>query len=106
MSPAAQDSTGSYRGTNEGGMLKDDTDTYWDDPNTGATNSTGFTALPGGQRHHTEDYGSLGSYANFWTSTDEAPWTAHRRVLSVVSGGIHRGYAGKDIGRSVRCMKD
>ena len=43
----------------------------WYAPNTGATNSSGFTALPGGTRYWNGYFSYLGSTANFWSSTEE-----------------------------------
>lgn len=40
-----------WRGEDEGGALKQKSTGYWKCPNTGATNTTGFNALPGGYRH-------------------------------------------------------
>jgi uncharacterized protein (TIGR02145 family) len=49
MSQADADSRG-YRGIDVGGMLKEPGISYWESPNTGATNQSGFTAIPGGIR--------------------------------------------------------
>jgi len=105
MSESDIEGTG-FRGTTEGGKLKEAGTDHWNSPNGDATNESGFTALGAGQRHHTDDFNQLKNYAYFWTSSEETNWVAHRRVLSVVSGVIGRGTAGKDIGRSVRCVKD
>jgi len=54
-----------------GGKLKETGTTHWVTPNTGATNTSGFTALPAGIRYsNTDDFAeSLGGETDFWTST-------------------------------------
>jgi len=67
MSPTEADET-HWRGTDEGGKLKETGTTHWYSPNTGATNESGFTALPGGYRV-SGGFSSLGFGAYFWSST-------------------------------------
>jgi uncharacterized protein (TIGR02145 family) len=57
-----------------GGELKETGFTHWKPPNEGATNSTGFSALPGGRLQYYGDgsYAWLGERANIWTSS--TPW--------------------------------
>ena len=59
-----------YLGGNNiaGGKLKDAGNTHYLSPNTGATNSSGFTALPGGYRFEGIFY-KKDSLAEFWSST-------------------------------------
>jgi uncharacterized protein (TIGR02145 family) len=51
-----------------GGALKEAGTTHWRAPNTGATNSSGFTALPGGVRF-IEGFMGLGDGDDFWSTT-------------------------------------
>jgi uncharacterized protein (TIGR02145 family) len=92
-----------YRGiNNEGGRLKEIGTEHWLDPNTGADNSTGFTALGGGYRYGGV-YGTfyqLNHYGCFW-STD----SVYRALFSEFSS-INRNPANKNYGFSVRCLKD
>ncbi|MFM8512620.1 MAG: fibrobacter succinogenes major paralogous domain-containing protein, partial [Bacteroidota bacterium] len=41
----------------------------WNAPNTGATNSSGFTFLPGGDRNSGGEFGYLGSDGGLWSSS-------------------------------------
>ena len=94
------------RGTDEGGKLKEVGTAHWTSPNTAATNSTGFTALPGGVRYDQSQFGDLGIGGYFWTSTEIAINASRFRELHYESGGIWRHTSSKPSGYSVRCVKD
>ena len=86
-----------------GGPLKERTTTHWDPPNNGATNESGFTALPGGFRDYTGTYFLLGISALWSSSTINSNYTALdyngvfvRRIMN----------NDKRCGYSVRCVRD
>jgi len=89
-----------------GGKLKEAGTVHWMSPNTGATNESGFTALPGGDRQWPYAFGSLGTYGNWWTSTEfdlsSGIWLYIHHTSTVMSGGPNY----KVSGFSVRCIKD
>jgi len=94
-----------YRGTDEGGKMKETGLTHWTDPNTGATNSSGFTALPSGYRVSNGNVGGMGVWAYFWSSTGNSS-TAWLRRLYYNDSGVNRDYVTKGYGISVRCLRD
>jgi uncharacterized protein (TIGR02145 family) len=96
----------SWRGTEEGGMLKEDGTAHWNDPNVDATNSSGFTAIPAGSFNPGLGYTSQGLTAYFWTSTSITGTEGWGRVLQYINGQIGRYPSGKDLGFSVRCLKN
>lgn len=51
-----------------GGKLKSTGTTYWQAPNTGATDEFGFAALPAGSALDGTNFFEFGQYANFWTA--------------------------------------
>ena len=102
-----------WRGTIEGGMLKEQGFTHWAFPNTGATNESGFTALPAGERTILGDYEFLGERGSFWTSTNHIAVNnthnpAFRRLHYEESRTWrYRGFHDYlTYGRSVRCVKN
>ena len=92
-----------------GGKLKECTEgscpesEYWYSPNTGATNESGFTALPGGARYY---YRHMGYNGSFWSSTEYNSLNAWHRGLESNHSEISRRDYGKDSGFSVRCIRD
>ena len=54
-----------------GGPMKEPGTAHWQAPNAGATNLSGFSALPGGRRYIDGSFDSLGLYALWWTSEDK-----------------------------------
>ena len=57
---------------NAGGPLKEVQFCHWDAPNTAATNSSGFTGLPGGFRETLSGvFGGINEGGTWWSSTDE-----------------------------------
>ncbi len=105
LTSAEADNTG-LRGLNEGGKLKEEGTTHWEMPNTAATNSTGFTALPGGYRNESGDFSYLFVNAEFWSSSQNDTYNAWGRLLDVDTGGITRSIIDKNVGFSVRCIKN
>jgi len=78
----------------------------WASPNTGATNSSGFTALPGGLRYNFGDfdYMSIGGY--WWSSSVSSGSTASNRYLSSNFSYFGRTSDFHSYGFSVRCCRD
>jgi len=105
MTQVEADNTG-WRGSNEGGELKKEGTSHWNNPNTGADNSSGFTALPGGNRYDYGTFFNVGSSAFFWTITDLNASDAKARSLNYNIGKIYRSDYNKTNGFSVRCVKD
>jgi uncharacterized protein (TIGR02145 family) len=93
------------RGSDAGGNLKETGTTHWVWPNTGATNSSGFTALPGGSRNTDGSFPGFQIFERMWTSNENGT-TALRRALSSPRADISRDYANKFFGFSVRCIKN
>jgi len=106
MSRTYSDNDGN-RSTEKKGKLKETSTTHWRYPNTGATNSSGFTALPGG-RYTDGSFNDLGYYTLFWTSTEYYYDTtvAWYRGLSWNNYFINRYAYSKKHGYSVRCVKN
>jgi len=96
-----------WRGVDGGGKLKEAGTAHWAAPNTGATNLSGFTALPGGEWF---DYGRIFSgwkaYGFFWTSTPLANPNSIMRALSYQEATIARYSNPRLGGFSVRCLLD
>jgi uncharacterized protein (TIGR02145 family) len=70
----------------------------------GATNSSGFTAVPGGLRFNSGEF-SFVVYSGFWWTSSQ-PGLAMRRQLNENGAGINRTYDDRRAGFSVRCLKD
>lgn len=87
---------------NVGGQLK--ATTFWDPPNTGATNSTGFSALASGNRDTFGNYPSMNTNGDHWTSTWDSPSFMWGRYVYNFSGGIYRSPSPATIGFSCRCL--
>jgi uncharacterized protein (TIGR02145 family) len=102
--PVADQETEGNRGTNEGGALK--ATTNWISPNTGATNESGFTGLPGLSRSSGATYGNVINVGAWWSSTESRSINAWNRLLINVSSTVHRGSPNKQFGFSVRCVRD
>jgi uncharacterized protein (TIGR02145 family) len=88
-----------------GGKMKETGTTHWLPPNTGATNESMFTALPGGISLDVDYYFSLRYLAQFWSSTSFNSSSSYERYLSNENETVSRNNAGKTIGMSVRCLK-
>jgi uncharacterized protein (TIGR02145 family) len=62
-----------------GGKLRQAGTSLWQSPNTGATNSSGFTGLPGGERGGGGSFTSQGGNTSWWSSTQADSAFAYTR---------------------------
>ena len=91
-----------------GGALKESGLAHWITPNTGATNTSGFTALPGGVRNvPTGTFNLIGAYGFWWSATDNGVGVYSLQLLYNDGGVVGWGtpYFKTD-GHSVRLIKD
>jgi len=90
-----------------GGKLKETGTIHWADPNTGATNETGFTALPGGYRNSNGHlFNLIGSYGYWWSTSAYDADNIYRRYMGYDYANVYSYFNSKNYGFSVRCVRD
>lgn len=85
--------------------LKETGITHWNYPNAG-TDNTGFTALPGGYRRYTGEFGGTTDNGDWRTSTQYDATQVWYRYMFTNSGDVYRKITNMQAGYSVRCIKD
>jgi uncharacterized protein (TIGR02145 family) len=78
----------------------------WASPNFGATNESGFTAVPAGLRNIDGTFINIGGYGYWWCSSEYNTSYAWFRKLGYYGSNVHSSSYYKDGGHSVRCLKD
>jgi uncharacterized protein (TIGR02145 family) len=90
-----------------GGKMKEAGFLHWTSPNTGATNSTGFTGLPGGMRDPVNnDFRTIGENGLWWTATSYNSSMVWSTYMWYLFAGIDHNPVTKKYGLSIRCVKD
>jgi uncharacterized protein (TIGR02145 family) len=93
-----------------GGKMKSVGTSYWNSPNFGATNESGFSALPGGFRGYDGSFNGIRFSAFFWSATESGDGNAWFRSLTDDYSDVYRNgsiyFDGKSSGASVRCLRD
>ena len=90
-----------------GGKMKETGTTHWSSPNTGATDESGFTALPGGIRNSNNGgFSSQGYLGYFWSATENGATYTWYRFLFYNNSNVNRNLNYKSHGFSVRCLRD
>ncbi len=88
-----------------GGKLKS-ISSLWSAPNTNATDSSGFNAMPAGWRAMGGGFALLGEAAYFWGSNERNSTQGEYMVLRTDFGSVTFNGATKQFGYSIRCVKD
>lgn len=90
-----------------GGKLKEAGNTHWAEPNTGATNETGFSALPGGCCFGgMEQFYDIGKIGYWWTATPANGSDAAHRIMYNNNNSVASYNGNRRVGYSIRCVKD
>lgn len=89
-----------------GGKLKEKGNTHWIFPNTGATDETGFSALPGGSRNEDGTFDFIGSIGSWWSSSESDAFLSRRVYIWNNYTQLNRNDNSKTMGLSVRCLKN
>jgi uncharacterized protein (TIGR02145 family) len=93
------------KGGNVAGKLKETGTTHWISPNTGATNESGFTALPGGARDHSGMFGGVG-YIGYWWISGGDTFKTWSRNMTYNSIDFYSLFSDNRYGFSVRLVRD
>ena len=86
-----------------GNKLKESGTTHWQSTNSGATNESGFTALPGGMRDINGAFNRIGTSGYWWNSDNSTAWD---RELDYNYAGVLRVSPNTNNGFSARCIKN
>lgn len=89
-----------------GGEMKETGFDYWDSPNTGATNESGFSARGSGLRGAGGGYSFMGIYGGYWSSTDPGGASANLKIIANNGANIQTSNNSKEDGLSIRCIKE
>ncbi len=90
-----------------GGKMKETGNSHWSNPNLDATNTSGFTGLPGSFRNYIGNFGGfIGGYSYYWSKTESNATNANEYNLTYQNGIIYFQNDDKKSGYSVRCLRD
>ena len=90
-----------------GGKMKTKGSDFWDPPNMGATNASGFTGLPSGVRSSTTGkFGGIGVNGYWWTRTPDIFGDGHYYNLYYGDSTVRKFSSHITKGNSVRCIRD
>ena len=90
-----------------GGPLKETGTTHWDSPNTGATNTTGFTGKPAGTRFTDGTFQTHpNTGAEYWSSTIANVNSAFEHSLNYTGPTFYSSNPFYASGLSIRCIRD
>ena len=89
-----------------GGKMKETGFLHWLSPNTGATNSSGFTGLGGGNRNINGVYFNKAITGDYWSTTEYSSSEAWDRFLYARDQLLSRQHYAKTIGFFIRCVKN
>ena len=91
-----------------GGKMKETGTDFWQHPNVGATNESGFTGFPGGLRRDNGIFIKIGLGGYWWSSTESNSINAYYIWISNDDDFASRdaGFGLKNQGHSVRCVRD
>jgi uncharacterized protein (TIGR02145 family) len=81
-------------------------DGWWHEPNTDASNNSGFSSLPSGLRNHSGYYYDLGHFSNWWSSSPNGIDQMWMRFTSFDSAELLRYTYNVQVGFSIRCLRD
>jgi uncharacterized protein (TIGR02145 family) len=96
-------------GASAGDKLKETGIKHWLSPNTGATNESGFTALPSGMRYNDGTNGifkEFGGYGNWWSTTEHSLTDANGFGTGYTFDDVYSFTQSKYNAYAVRCLKD
>ena len=90
-----------------GGKMKETGTTHWISPNNGATNESGFTALPGGFLDYEGNFRSISIFGVWWSSTGYSATNAWYCYINNSGTDVQfREDYEKIVGFSIRCIKN
>lgn len=106
MNAADANATGWRYSGYAGRKLKEAGVSHWHSSTAGTDNSSGFTAIPGGNRYGKGGFSELGLDALLWSATEGGSAYAMIRYLYDGYDGVYRTNWYKNYGYSVRCLKN
>jgi uncharacterized protein (TIGR02145 family) len=92
-----------------GGKMKESGTNHWSSPNTGATNSSGFTGLPGGYRSsasYSGNFFEIGVTGEFWSTTISPTTYPYSLYLDYWYARVVWEAPYKTVGFNIRCLKN
>ena len=97
-----------YNTNTAGGALKETGTSHWKSPNTGATNSSGFTALPTGLRDGTSGFDYSGRFGSFWSTSEYEAQKEFATYMEMArnESSVSISSTPKINGYAVRCIRD
>ena len=87
-----------------GGKLKENGTDHWNTPNLGATNESGFAALPGGSRYTNGLFFTIKNIGYWWSPTETKSLNGWYRSMNNKTSNVSRNFIDSTNGFSVRCV--